>query len=371
MRRLSALLLVAGLLLAAPHVLAAPGKGQSPDRARGPFQPVGAFELVTSERTATGDYVSFNYSEAGVADYRAANRTLFDLTVLGGGEDEDEDEDDDDRERGRSPGVVAAGNEIRVRMRNFTFIAHDNPTGVAKLETDGTTRVVFEEGVVLAYENGGRERVRFSFGDVTGVLRGDDAVISGRSVTTDEGVLIVLDAPRGPFKDRELGRAIGKGHVGAEATIDLDDDERVRQETVSYGNVTITTERAERGNITVVIDGHGFDGRVVVLNIDGRVLGADHADKLQIWIDNESVRPASNLTDILDPDDDGFYPEYYIVFDPSAQAFQLLATLPHYSVHILSVTTLLAEIPPPVAIGILVGVAMLVPTALVLFRRRS
>ncbi|HVM46121.1 MAG TPA: hypothetical protein VM582_09320, partial [Candidatus Thermoplasmatota archaeon] len=70
------------------------------------------------------------------------------------------------------------------------------------------------------------------------------------------------------------------------------------------------------------------------------------------------------------PDDDGFHPEYYIVFDPQAQAFQLIATLPHYSVHILSVTTLIVLPPPSVVVGVVAGVLLLAPTAMLLFRRK-
>ncbi|HET6405853.1 MAG TPA: hypothetical protein VFH78_14515 [Candidatus Thermoplasmatota archaeon] len=359
MRRFLALLLVAGLLLASTGAVAEQGKGRGRG---GPFQPLGAFTLEQTSQSAVGEHVSFTYSEAGIDDFRAANRTLFDISVR-----------DAEPERLRGPdrdrGAQAHGSQLRVRMPNFTFTAHDAPTAASKLQTDGLVVVAFEPGVVLAAENG--ERVRFSFGEITGVLRGDEVAISGRNVTADGEVLLVLDAPRGPFPHhRDLGRAIGKGHVGAETTISLAENDSIEESVVSYANVTMRTLKAERGNITVLIDGHGTEGRVIVLNVDGRILGAEGADKLQVLIDNETVRPASNLSDILDPDDDGFYPEYYIVYDVQAQAFQLIATLPHYSVHILSVTTPFVLPPPSVVIGILAGVALLVPSALLLFRRR-
>lgn len=367
MRRVLVLLLVSGLLAASTLAVAESGRG----RGRGPFQPAGAFDLTASTRTATGEHVSFSYSETGVTDFRAGNRTLFDLTVAGpaGAPVGDGSEGPG---RGRTGGASAEGSEFRVRMPNFTFTAHDSPTAASRLETAGATRLVFEEGVVAALEPGEGDRVRFSFGDVTGVLRGVNVTLDGRNVSSDGGVLLVLDAPRGPFDEghRDLGRAIGKGHVGAEATINLNEDDSVGHDVVSYGNVTMQTLKAERGNITLLIDGHGFEGRVIVVNVDGRVLGAESADKLGITIDNETVRPATDLTDILDPDDDGFYPEYYIVYDVQAQAFQLIVTLPHYSVHILSVTTAFALPPPSVVIGIVAGLALLVPTALLLFRRK-
>jgi hypothetical protein len=132
----------------------------------------------------------------------------------------------------------------------------------------------------------------------------------------------------------------------------------------------MTTIKAERGNLTVMVEGHGLDGRVLVLNVDGRMLGADRADKLNITLDNESIEHAADLADALDPDDDGFDPEYYLVYDPAAEAFQLIVTVPHYSVHTLTVATFLEIVPPSVTVGILVGVLVVVPMALVLFRRK-
>lgn len=371
MRRALAFLLIFVLLAASTLAVAEPGRG----RGRGPFEPLGAFELVPATRAATGEHVSFTYSETGISDFRAGNRTLYDLIVTG----DPDDDGDDDEGRGRTGGASTEGAQMRVRMPNFTFTAQDSPTAAAKVRTDGDVRVVFEEGVVLGPDGGddddddGKDgRVRFSFGDVTGVLRGDDAKINGRTVTASGDILVILDAPRGPFdaSHRDLGRAIGKGRVGAEATIHHNENEIVEVEAVSYANVTIDTLKAERGNITVLIEGHGFEGRVIVLNVDGRILGAQGADELNVMIDNASVRPASNLTDILDPDDDGFLPEYYIVYDIQAQAFQLIATLPHYSVHLLSVTTPFALPPPSVVIGVVAGFALLVPTAMLLFRRK-
>lgn len=371
MRRVLALLLVSGLLFASTLAVAEPGRGQRDDgdaddtprsqgRNRGGAVPLGAFTVEETSQAATGEHLAFTYSDDGIADFRALDRTLFDIQVEG-----QADDDDDGR------GVRVEGSELRVRTPAYRFIAHDTPTAASKLSTDGQVHVLFEEGVVLARENG--ERVRFSYGDVTGVLRGDDLVLSGRNVTASDELLVVLDQPRGAGDQehyRDLGRAIAKGNVGAEATLNLLENESVEEAVVSYGNVTMTTTRAERGNLTVMIEGHGFDGRVIVLNVDGRLLGADAADKLGILLDNETIEAASNLTDILDPDNDGYKPEYYVVFDPQAEAFQLIVTLPHYSVHVLSVTTAIVLPPPSVVLGVVAGVALLVPAALLLFRRK-
>ena len=354
-------LVVIGLLvLPALAVAAAPGgRGQG----RGPPAPIGEFRVEESSQVATGQHLSFSYSDAGVTDFRAANRTLFDVLVAGSADEEDDDDDGDEE------GARAEGAKLRIRTSNYTLVAHDNPSATTKIATDGIVTVTFEDGVVIMRAT--EEAVRFSFGDVTGVLRGEGLAAVGRTVTAEDELLVFLDAARGSFdKNRtKIGNAIAHRHVGAEATFNAIDGDDVEQEVVSYGNVTMTTVKAEHGNLTVVVEGHGFDGRVLVLNVDGRVIGADAADKLTISLDNLTIPRASNLTDILDPDDDGYAPEFYLVHDPAADAFQLIVTVPHYSVHTLSVT-LVDILRPSVVIGILAGTALLVPAALVLFRRK-
>lgn len=364
-------LIVVGLLAVSALGVAAPDRSERSERSdrsegRGPPgsvpAPLGAFLVEESSKAVTGRHLSFAYSDAGIDDFHAGNRTLFSIVVEG-----DEDGVADVREDAHRAAARTEGSSIRVRAPNFTLVSHDNPSATSKLEADGSITVIFEEGVMLVPREGA---VRFSFGDVAGVLRGEDLTIEARTVVASDDILVFLEVPRGAFDKHRarIGAAIARGHVGAEATFNaLDND--VEQEVVSYGNVTMTTLKAERGNLTLLIDGHGQEGRVLVLNVDGRVIGADAADKLSVSMDNMTIVQASNLTDILDPDDDGFSPEYYPVYDVNANAFQLIVTVPHYSVHTLSVT-LVELLTPSVVIGVLAGVALLVPTGLLLFRRK-
>jgi len=367
-RSLLAVGFVVGLLAVSALGAAAPGRpdgrGNGTSQGRVPA-PIGAFAVDEARLAVTGEHVSFSYSDAGVTDFRAEARTLFDIVVAGLAADEDDDADEHDGDEG----ARAEAGKLRVRTTNFTLTAHDNPSATTKIESDGVITVTFEDGVVIMRAT--EEAVRFSFGDVTGVLRGDDLTVLGRTVTAQDELLVFLDAARGSFdrnRDR-IGHAIAERHVGAEATFNALDDDDVEEEVVSYGNVTMTTVKAERGNLTLLVEGHGFDGRVLVLNVDGRVIGADAAEKLSVSLDNVTIIEASGLTDILDPDDDGFVPEYYPVYDVNADVFQLIVTVPHYSVHTLSVT-IIELIRPSVVIGVLAGIALLVPAALVLFRRK-
>lgn len=373
MRHPLSILLVASLLLALPTVVAQDDEDEREGngRGRGPPARLGVFQLEESARTATGQHLSFTYSDAGVDDFRASNQTLFDIRV--DGEADSEDEENDDR-----PGRArAAGSQLRVRTPSYTMVAHDNPTAATTLRTEGTITFLFEPSanLTIRVDPEDEERVRFTFGEVTGSLRGGEITVNGTTVTATDRVLLILEKSRGDFDrhHKEIGQAIARGHVGAEGTFNQGrSEDEIVEDIVSYGNVTMTKVRAERGNITVMVEGNGFEGRVLILNVDGRVLGAARADKLDLKMDNVTVARSSNFTDAIDPDNDGDAPEYYVVHDPLADpnAFQLIVTVPHYSVHTLSVTNVLELVKPAVVIGVLAGILLLVPAGLVLFRRR-
>lgn len=325
---------------------------------------VGQFEVRSGERSVVGEFLNFQYDEAGVHGYAINGTHLFNATIL-------PDEEDDDDGRRRSTETLARGSEIRVRTPGYEIRAHDNPGAVTKIETDGDVSLHFAPNVNVTLLDG--DRARFQIDDLAGTIRGDDLSLVGDELRSGDGVLLFLDAPRGDFDRhrKDLDDAISKGHIGAELSVVREDDTNLTEDTVSYGNVTLKTLKAEHGNLTVLIDGHGFEGRVLVFNVDGRVHGAERAEDLDIKFDNESISSASNLTDILNPDDDGLDAEYYVVFDPQTQSFQLIVTVPHYSVHVLSVGIIPIPLKPSVVVGVLAGVALLAPAGYVLFRRRG
>ena len=335
------------------------------DRRRGPgprrgdqAAAIGAFALSTTERVVEGDYVSFTYNDSDLRDFQVGGVPLFDLHVSGDGDDEDEN------------AAVARGAQVQLETPLFRLHVHDNPGGVLKLDTDGIATILFAEGTNLTRV--GDERVAFRIGNLTGSVRGEDLDVAGRSIIGRDEILVLVHATRGSFDVHrdDIGEAVGKRHVGAEASFNRRDDDGVEQDVVSYGNVTLHTVKAERGNLTLLIDGHGFDGRVLVLNVDGRIVGASKADDLSVLFDNETITLASSIQDVLDPDDDGLAAEYYVVFDPAEEAFQLLVSVPHYSLHTLSVTTLLQSAPPSVIAGVIGGVVLLAASGVVLFRRK-
>ena len=320
---------------------------------------VGSFSVDASSSAVSGKYLSFTYNQTGISAFSIGGTRIFDAAIAPG------------------PGAARSGAsettrdaEIRVQGPRFTFVAHDVPTAPSRLTSEGPATLTFApDARLVSLEDDGR--ISFTVGSLSGQIRAENARLAGNVLTTRGDVLVFLDNARAGIESHrgEVAAAIGKGHVGAEATLSSDTS-GVHQDVISYGNVTMTTTKLEKGNVTLLVEGHGLEGRILVLDIDGRVLGAQKASELVVRLDNMTVQPADNLTDILDPDNDGLLPEYYVVFDPGAQSFQLLVSVPHYSVHTLSVLTSIELPPPSVIVGIVAGVALLVPSAFALFRRK-
>ena len=329
------------------------------DRARGKPAAIGAFSLSAAQQAVDGAFVDFAYNDSTITGFAVDGQPLFDLSVAGPGEDDADGQ-----------GVVAKGAQLRLATTHYRLQVHDNPAAVAKLDTDGTVTLLFRAGATLTPLDG--ERVEFALGDLKGMVRGDGLRVAGPSLIAEGEVLLLVHQPMGGYDVHrgDIGKAVAKRHVGAEASINKrDDGEGVEEDVVSYGNVTLKTVKAEKGNLTVLVEGHGFDGRVVVLNVDGRVVGASRSDDLRVLFDNETIRHAESIADVLDPDDDGLQAEYYVVFDPATEAFQLLVSVPHYSIHSISVTTFVSVPPPSVVAGLLAGLVVLAASGVVLFRR--
>lgn len=320
----------------------------------------GAFAATSgSDHALAGRFVSFSYSASGIEGFAVNGTHIFDLAVSPSGATGDRVEADPE------------GAQVRIQADAFEAQVHDDPQAVTRVEARGATITVTlapgSSASVVADHS-----ATFRVGSVAGRVRGDGLAVHGSTITARERILVFVESPRGAFdvKRGDIGEAIAEGHVGAEGSFNRNGT-GVVEDLISYGNVTMRTIRAEHGNVTVQVEGHGTEGRVLVLNVDRAILGAQAADKLRITLDNRTVDVENDLHALLDPNADGSRPVYHVIFDPTSDAFQVLVRVPHYSVHTLSVFTLAQNVTPSVVIGVVAGVALLAPSAMLLFRRKK
>ncbi|MHB8606433.1 MAG: hypothetical protein ACYDCK_14395 [Thermoplasmatota archaeon] len=308
----------------------------------------GAF-AVGSGSDVNGDFVSFHYSTAGLSGFALEGLVLFDATVASSA-----------RQDGPPLGAQTDGSEIRVSAPSYSVQAHDNPTAEFRMVARSVITLTFPSSARIT---GSGERVEIDIGNVTAQVFGDGLRVNGSSVTGMQDVQLIVNHARGLFDIHRAAIDNATAHHAIGAEISLSHRANAG-DTVNYGNVTVTPTRVTLGNITLVVAGHGFDGRVLVVDIDPALLGNG---TLAFRFDNESMIAAKNLTDAMDPDAHGLKASYYVVRD--TDGVQVIVAVPHYSTHTLTISSVLEVATPTVVVGVTVGLLMLAGGATVLFRR--
>lgn len=347
--------LLAALVVVVPAVVSADRENVRPHESRksedskdGDVEPVGrGFEREGNG--FTGTFVSFTQSPTAVAQYTVGGARFLDLSIATTSSREARE-------------TEARGSVVHVETSAYRFKAHDNPVGGFRVDTRGTITATFPAGSkLLASEEG--FILQLPAGD-RAFLYGEDLSALGDRVTARDRLSFraLLGEEDSGGNGLQLAAAAAKKILGAQVRIASDSKEDVE----SHGNVTVATV-TRPGNVTLIIDGHGLEGRVIAVDVDPGALGVSRAEDVAARFDNESIARATNLTDALDPDDDGLNPEYYLVHD--AQGFHFIVSVPHYSVHTLSILAAFAEVPPSVVAGALAGAALVATGGWVLFKR--
>jgi len=151
-------------------------------------------------------------------------------------------------------------------------------------------------------------------------------------------------------------RAIKAKTLGGEITIVRENNSYKVDSVAYYGNVTIknVTVNDKKAEFFVSGDDHTA-GKTIKVNIGG----AMSPEGLKVMFDGKEIPMADNLTDVLNPDNDGLQPEYSIVNVKSkcGNEFFLLISIPHFSEHKIAIESLVKN---PIFMGMAAVSAMLV-----------
>ncbi len=271
---------------------------------------------------ASGDRALLNYTVSGTL--------LFDAIMYSG--------EDDDFE------VKQDGKRIRFKADDARVEIHDTPTGQFWFRSDEDTLVLDLADGATATEV--RNGIDIQFEDRRGRVVGDDVSLAGDLIT------IVGHASFFTPADSSvpgLDKAKDARTLGAEVKFGSD--------VVAYDDLEVNvTGDPSAGPVRVVVGAELESGRTISidLNVTGNV-DLRYFDLNDDGTETEVVfRMAESLDDVLNPDDDGGQPEYWVVTD--AAGTHVLVSVPHWSVHIIEIAVdFLTQ--PSVLIGIGAGVA--------------
>jgi len=252
-------------------------------------------------------------------------------------------------------------------------------TMLAKTPDEGTFPL---EGVLIEVWNLSGEFVNSSYTDSNGYYEIHDLELGTYNVTTTytNGVTLkrrtIIKGARGhkceymreTLPNLELiNEAIEKGDVGAKISIRKDQVNIFEHNISIYNGVEIKNLDIKKGSISFTVSGNETGGgKTIVIDIVGSVF--DPSSEILVKYDGESIDMADDITDILDPNDDGSHPEYLIVI--GSDGAQLLVSIPHFSEHSITFFNLEPEqVAQYIQYAIIAAVGIIAIAAVIMFRK--
>ncbi|MFH1101990.1 MAG: carboxypeptidase-like regulatory domain-containing protein [Methanobacteriota archaeon] len=168
--------------------------------------------------------------------------------------------------------------------------------------------------------------------------------------------------------------AITTGNFGGEITVQQQSDLSFGNDVTIYDGVSITPVRISEKEIAIQVSGDEASlGKTIAVNIDPN--GFQLGDKIEVTYDGETIDLAHNLTDVLDPNDDGSHPEYLLLI--GSDSIQALVSVPHFSEHTITISSVIEAIGGITAVVLyiavfaLLGVVYIIPFKLLRYRERK
>ncbi len=237
-------------------------------------------------------------------------------------------------------------------------------------------------------------------------VAGSDVDVDGRVLETDEFVSLTLQGPqetKPPTKataDRALvvQQAIERSHVAAEVKVRLPtqaapqagtgagsddaagDGQHDGVEVFVYDDVDLEVEMPSTvptpdEPLQITVGAELDEGRTIVIDLDQEVFLGQELELRYYDVNDDGTqteiifRQAASITDILDPTNDEGQPEWWLVEDENGM--QLMASIPHWSVHRITVASLGAVVQEhSVIVGLGIGITVSVMASAALFRPR-
>jgi hypothetical protein len=168
------------------------------------------------------------------------------------------------------------------------------------------------------------------------------------------------------IQEKNIEDALKNKVIGGEITI-LDFDINETDYVAYFGNVSCKTKKISEEKIVLTVDGdEKSGGKILKINL-GKNVCVEREFKLKF--DGKILSSASDFDDILNPDDDGLNPEFYILSSsyPEEGTF-LLVTIPHFSEHQLIIEFVVDTIMTK-AVAIFIGIIIIMLASFYMFKK--
>ena len=153
-------------------------------------------------------------------------------------------------------------------------------------------------------------------------------------------ILEEISEPEIDAHREQINNAIIRGHIGAELTIQQDDDIITHTEK-RYADISIQPLEIniQLQQLTLLVDGDEETGKTIVIAINKTLMSLE---KASIEYDGVTILEAKDFNDIINASDDGSLPEYYFLYGETF--IFILISLTSFSEHTITITSIIEAI---------------------------
>ncbi len=268
--------------------------------------------------------------------------------------------------------IKSRGAEIKIEFSdNVELDAHDNPTGLLKIDAENSTiKLVVASGLTITKT--GNKTMELSKGSFNGTLMiagKGELTVDGRNInaTITEGKLIFKAKPGEDYGEQEthrhMEREIEEHNVGAEVHI----KGKKSLDTVIYTDLSVNITNVDEKNktINVVVNSPTPEGKFIIFNIDANVTGAIQSGGYKVLIDGKEIPMANNIQNLIDAKAKNETSKYLVTI--GASGAQVIVYVQKFSEHTITISAgAPSTVPGFEAFGLLIAIA----AAAVVLRKR-
>ena len=318
----------------------------------------GEFEVDESTGEIQGEYVSFIIQNGTILSYSIKDRVLFDVAYS----------------NGLFTSIKATKSHLKITGEDYVITVYDTPTGFIDINTNNTISFSFGDTYELTQEE---TFINVSTVGMSAVITHDTTHAEEFTIenTTDGTIVTTMGQAMFFLKNLDeeherwlIDNAIQEGLIGAEITIHLGENGVYENQVMTYSNIDVDAN-ATQGEILLLVSGdENTLGKTIVINADNKTFYL--FSELNVTYDGESIPLADDIFDVLNPNDDGVKPEWYL--GRGAVGTQILISIPHFSTHTIKIFHM--EIEPEIFIqyvmlALFLGIFIVIIATLGMFRR--
>lgn len=162
----------------------------------------------------------------------------------------------------------------------------------------------------------------------------------------------------------EIKEAFKNKFIGGEITIDGYDIKNNTDSISYFGNVSIEPVSIGEKKILLNVKGDADSGgKVIKINLGNKVC---LSDEFSVKFEGKEISKADSFEDVLNPNDDSLYPEYYKLQSPGEGVF-ILISIPHFSEYQVSIEFIVENVAGN-TLAILFGLFVIFFAAFYIFR---